>query len=179
MGAAEEALWRDRSMQLHINVNGTGIFERRSVDDFLQATPSSDDQNATSSAWLKYDGDNFAYRIVNTLTFDANNDGLVDIFLVRKYFRNSLLINTGGCTFIEQYVDGTINSPEHAHAVALDVEQDGDLDVFIVGFGFNNMVRATGPSERASDTQEHTQTHTLREKRRGGERHANAARHTH
>ena len=129
----ERRILSRHAMQLHVN-DGAGRFELRVAEDYLLG---HDD----AAPWLLRDNDDFAHKVVHAIALDANADGREDIFIVRKYFRNSLLVNEGNCTFTERFVDGTINSPEHAHAVALDIENDGDTDVFVVGFGFNNMVR--------------------------------------
>ena len=130
--SSELPIHRHHSLQLHVN-DGTGNFTWRTMEDFLIG------YDTASESWLQVDNDDFAHKIVHLLALDANNDGNTDLFIVRRYFRNSLLINRGNCTFTEHYVDGTENSPEHAYAVALDIENDGDDDLFVVGFGLNNM----------------------------------------
>ncbi len=72
-------------------------------------------------------------------TVDINQDGLLDIYLVRggldpsnKKFENLLFVNKGDFKFKEEGVKYGINDPNRGiQATFFDLENDGDLDLFI------------------------------------------------
>ena len=71
---------------------------------------------------------------------DVNNDGLLDIYVCRSSpsikvnsNRNKLYINNGDFNFEEQAAKYGIDDPGFStHATFLDLDQDGDLDLYLV-----------------------------------------------
>lgn len=67
---------------------------------------------------------------------DYNNDGFVDIFLADKSLKNEknyLLINIEGKYFVDKTEEMQIQTPVLHHAIASDIENDGDIDIFTFG----------------------------------------------
>ncbi len=67
---------------------------------------------------------------------DFNNDGFTDIFLVdanSKSARNFLLLNQQGKCFIDQAKEMQITAPILQYAIANDMDDDGDVDIFCYG----------------------------------------------
>ena len=71
---------------------------------------------------------------------DVNNDGLLDIYVTKELYdhqpelrKNKLYINQGNAKFKEMaYLYGVDNSERTRHAVFLDYDKDGFLDLFIL-----------------------------------------------
>ena len=69
---------------------------------------------------------------------DFNNDGFTDIFLSdanKKNPRNFLLLNQHGKYFIDQTEEMQIAKPVFHSAIAVDIDNDGDID--ILSYGIN------------------------------------------
>ncbi|MEN9281908.1 MAG: hypothetical protein RL594_843 [Bacteroidota bacterium] len=75
--------------------------------------------------------------LLNTgvLVADLNGDGLLDVLLSRRYNRNLVFINHGMGTFRRDTTSALAVSMYTTHAVQLDYDRDGDLDVFLVNSG--------------------------------------------
>jgi hypothetical protein len=75
--------------------------------------------------------------LLNTgiLVADLNGDGLIDVYLSRRYNRNILFVNRGGGEFIRDTSSALIVSSYSTHAAQIDYDRDGDLDVFLVNSG--------------------------------------------
>ena len=68
------------------------------------------------------------------VTIDANNDGLIDLFVVNYESPNELYVNVGNGSFVLSASAGDASSsalPSTA-AVALDADRDGYMDLFVV-----------------------------------------------
>jgi hypothetical protein len=70
------------------------------------------------------------------LVADLNGDGLLDVYISRRYRKNRVFINSGGGVFRDE----TESSPLGIHAYStqasqIDYDRDGDLDLFLVNSG--------------------------------------------
>lgn len=89
-------------------------------------------EDRTRSSGLSIDD-----TLLNTgiLVADLNSDGLLDIYLSRRYNRNILFLNRGAGTFSRDSSSALIVSAYSTHASQIDYDRDGDLDVFLVNSG--------------------------------------------
>jgi len=70
------------------------------------------------------------------LMADLSGDGLVDIYICRRYGSNLYFVNNGDNTFKEQAAAAGIGINQHStHAAAFDFDRDGDLDLYVVNNG--------------------------------------------
>jgi enediyne biosynthesis protein E4 len=79
---------------------------------------------------------------------DVNSDGLLDIYVCRsaanepQQRRNSLFINQGNLTFVDQAKEfGLDNNSYSTQAAFLDFDRDGDLDIFLLNHAVSRIVR--------------------------------------
>lgn len=75
--------------------------------------------------------------LLNTglLVADLTGDGLLDVYLSRRYNRNVLFVNRGAGEFKRDTSSALLVSAYSTHAAQLDYDRDGDLDVYIVNSG--------------------------------------------
>lgn len=75
--------------------------------------------------------------LLNTgiLVADLSGDGLLDVYLSRRYNRNILFVNRGGGKFSRDTSSALIVGSYSTHASQIDYDRDGDLDVYLVNSG--------------------------------------------
>ncbi len=75
---------------------------------------------------------------VNTgvLVADLNGDGLLDVYVCRRYLANRLFVNTGNGRFVDASASSALSFQGFSsQAAVLDYDRDGDLDVYVVNSG--------------------------------------------
>lgn len=82
------------------------------------------------------------------LMADLSGDGLVDIYVCRRHAPNMYYVNNGDNTFTERGVAaGIAINRNSTQAAAVDVDRDGDLDLFIVNNGEARRFGYVNPGE--------------------------------
>lgn len=67
---------------------------------------------------------------------DLNTDGLLDVYVCRRYAKNRVYINQGGGIFRDETDASPLAIKAYTtHAVQIDYDRDGDVDVFLVNSG--------------------------------------------
>lgn len=67
---------------------------------------------------------------------DLNTDGLLDVYVCRRYAKNRVYINQGGSVFRDETDASPLAIKAYTtHAVLVDYDRDGDVDVFLVNSG--------------------------------------------
>ena len=104
--------------QLYRN-NGNGSFSRVTASAGVNVIAQGDETNAT---WGDYNG-----------------DGLLDIYVCKRRFRNTLYHNNGNGTFSEVGESaGVADNRDSEGAAWCDYDGDGDLDLYVVNRDQNN-----------------------------------------
>ncbi|NNF08179.1 MAG: T9SS type A sorting domain-containing protein [Candidatus Eisenbacteria bacterium] len=110
-------------------------------------------RHAAANGLFEYTGSSFvdvasgpAATTVNTnmgLWGDYDGDGLPDIYLVNPGVRNDLLFGDGAGGFTEN-TPITLESLDGISALSIDIENDGDLDIYLCALGDNRLYRNDG-----------------------------------
>ena len=104
--------------QLYRN-NGNGTFSRVTSSAGINVISQGDE---TNMAWCDYNG-----------------DGLLDIYVCKRRFRNTLYHNNGNGTFTEVgEIAGVADTRDSEAAVWADYDGDGDQDLYVVNREQNN-----------------------------------------
>ncbi len=77
------------------------------------------------------------YGYVSATSADFNNDGWLDLFIIDHSLinpKNILLINVDGKYFINKTDEMQITFPVLSNAIAADIDNDGDMDLFCYGY---------------------------------------------
>ncbi len=79
-------------------------------------------------------------RTWTSAPIDANNDGLVDIYLVNDFGPNSLMINQGNKTFSDQTTAAGLGDPGNGMGVTVaDYDNNGFFDIYLTNIADFNL----------------------------------------
>jgi hypothetical protein len=113
---------------------------------------------------FRNDGDHFtsvgkemglddARRTVGAVWFDMDQDGDLDLFVANQNGDDNGLYRNDGARFVDVAAELGMNAPgrpktsgSNGPSVA-DFDNDGDLDLFVAGYGGNYLYRADGPAK--------------------------------
>ena len=140
------------------NQGGCKLYLNQGDFKFKDATAGS---GISTSGWC-----------TGTSMTDVNNDGFLDIYVCRSanqmpvnikagQLRNLLFVNKGDGTFTEQSEALGLNGLEYSsHGTFFDMENDGDLDLYVANHPFNWAINMDKPYRR-EDNYNDTFTNSL------------------
>ncbi|HSL19995.1 MAG TPA: CRTAC1 family protein [Vicinamibacterales bacterium] len=92
-------------------------------------------------------------RTVGAVWFDMDQDGDLDLFVANQNGDNNAMYRNDGARFVEVGAELGVNAAGRPQTSGsngpglADYDNDGDLDLFVAGYGNNYMYRADGPAK--------------------------------